>query len=144
MAGGPTLDERRHRMVAACEGLDNVGSQLWRAGSAELEEVMGEADRMVAAGEAMRVAVLAEAMNRGETGSGALALTPVQWVLRHAPTTRAGGAAQVVSVAQAFAVSGRSAVKDAVLSGELPVRSAAVVVSEADKLAPLLGDGAEP
>ena len=83
-------------------------------------------------------------MRRGETGSGALALTPVQWVRRHAPSTRAGGSAQVVAVAQAFAVGGRSAVKDAVLSGRLPVRSAAVVVSEADKLAPLLADGVEP
>jgi hypothetical protein len=65
-------------------------------------------------------------------------------VLRHAPSTRAGGAAQVVAVAQAFAVGGRSAVKDAVLSGALPVRSAAVVVSEADRLAPLLAEGVEP
>lgn len=131
-------------MVAACEGLDGLGSELWRAGTAELEEVMAEADRMVAAGEAARAVVLAEAMSRGETGSGALALTPVQWVRRHAPSTRAGGAAQVVAVARAFAVAGSSAVKDAVLSGELPVRSAAVVIAEADRLRPLLADGAEP
>ncbi|MGB7818245.1 MAG: hypothetical protein WBL35_05835, partial [Ornithinibacter sp.] len=75
MAGGPSLQERRDRMVAACDGLDGLGSELWRAGSAELEEVMAEADRMVAAGEAARAVVLAEAMSRGETGSGALALT---------------------------------------------------------------------
>lgn len=130
-------------MVAACEGLDGLGSELWRAGATDLEEVMAEADRMVAAGEAARAVVLAEALSRGETGSGALALTPVQWVRRHAPSTRAGGAAQVVSVAQAFAVGGSSAVKDAVLSGELPVRSAAVVIAEADRLRPLLADGAE-
>lgn len=131
-------------MVTACEALDGLGSELWRAGSAELEELMAEADRLVVAGEAARVVVLAEAMSRGETGAGRLALTPVQWVRRHAPSTRAGGAAQVVAVAQAFAVSGRSAVKDAVLSGALPVRSAAVVVSEADRLAPVLAEGVEP
>lgn len=131
-------------MVAACEGLNGLGSELWRASSTDLEEVMAEADRMVAAGEAARAVVLAEAMSRGETGSGALALTPVQWVRRHAPSTRAGGAAQVVAVAQAFAVAGSPAVKDAVLSGELPVRSAAVVIAEADRLRPLLADGAEP
>ena len=131
-------------MVAACEGLDGLGSELWRAGSAELEEVMAEADRVVAAGEAARAVVLAEAMSRGETGSGALALTPVQWVRRHAPTTRAGGAAQVVAVAEAFAVGGNAPVKDAVLSGVLPVRSAAVVVSEADRLLPLLAEEARP
>ena len=130
-------------MVAASQALDGLGSELWRAGTTELEEVMAEADRMVLAGEAARAMVLAEVMSRGETGSGALALTPVQWVRRHAPSTRAGGAAQVAAVAQAFAVGGRSAVKDAVLSGRLPVRSAAVVISEADKLAPLLAEGVE-
>ena len=132
-------------MVAACEALDGLGGgELWRAGSAELEQVMGEADRMVAAGEAARVAVLAEVISRGGTGSGPDALSPVEWVRRHAPGTRAGGAAQVFAVAQAFAVPGRAAVKDAVLSGVLPVRSAAVVLSEAEKLLPSITEQARP
>ena len=50
----------------------------------------------------------------------------------------------MVAVAQAFAVPGNAAVKDAVLSGALPVRGAAVVVSEADKLLPLLVEEARP
>ncbi len=129
-------------MVAACEAVDGLGRELWRAGSGELEQVMAEADRMVAAGEAARVAVLAEVISRGEVSSGVEALSPVQWVRRHAPSTRAGGAAQVVAVAQAFAVPGRTAVKDAVLSGVLPVRSAAVVLSEADKLLPSIAEPA--
>lgn len=131
-------------MVAARVAVDGLGGELWRAGSTELEEVMAEADAMVTAGEAARVLVLTEALSRGETGAGPKALSPVAWVRRHAPSTIAGGSAQVVAVAQAFAVAGRSAVKGAVLSGALPVRSAAVVVAEADRLAPLLADGAEP
>ncbi len=131
-------------MVAACDAVDGLGGELWRAGSAELEEVMAEADRMAAAGEAARVAVLAEVISRGGTGSGPEALSPVRWVRRHAPSTRAGGAAQVVAVAQAFAVPGRAAVKDAVVSGVLPVRSAAVVISEADKLLPSITEDARP
>ena len=47
-------------------------------------------------------------------------------------------------MAQAFAVAGNAPVKDAVLSGVLPVRSAAVVVSEADKLLPLVVEEARP
>ena len=50
----------------------------------------------------------------------------------------------MVAVARAFAVGGRSAVKEAVLSGALPVRSAAVVIAEADRLAPVLAEGVEP
>lgn len=144
MAGGLTLQERRERWAAAREAFDGLGDELWRAGSGDLEAVMGEVDRLVVAGEAARVVVTAEAMSRGETGSGALALTPVQWVRRHAPSLNAGGAAPVVAVAEAFAVTGNAPVKDAVLSGVLPTRSAAVVVSEADRLRPLLADGAEP
>ena len=131
-------------MVATCEGLRGLESELWRAGSTELEEMMAQADRVVAAAEAARAVIAAEAISRGEPGSGVLSLTPVQWVRRHAPTTRGGGAAQIVAVAQAFAISGNGAVKDAVVSGELPVRSAAVVVAEADKLRPLLVEGASP
>ena len=47
-------------------------------------------------------------------------------------------------MAEAFAVAGNAPVKAAVLSGVLPVRSAAVVVAEADRLRPLLAQGAEP
>ena len=144
MTGGLTLQERRERWAAAREAFDGLGDELWRGGSAELEAVMGEIDGLVVAGEAARVVVMAEAMTRGETGSGALALAPVQWVRRHAPSLKAGGAAAVVAVAEAFAVPGNAAIKDAVLSGVLPSRSAAVVVSEADKLRPLLVDDAEP
>lgn len=138
-----TLAEVRERVAAAREGLSVLGSELWRAGSAELGELMGEVDGLVSAGEAARVVVTREAMDRGEPGSGALALTPVQWVRAHAPSTRSGGAAQVVAVAEAFGVPGNSAVKEAVLAGALPVRSAAVVVAEADRLRPLLAEGAE-
>ena len=144
MAGGLTLDERLARFAAArqaCEGLDG---ELWRAGGAELAGVMTSIDAMVVAGESARVVVAREAISRGETGSGVLALTPVQWVRRHAPSLRGGGAGQVVAVAEAFAVAGNAPVKAAVLSGVLPVRSAAVVVAEADRLRPLLAQGAEP
>jgi len=143
MNKGLTLEQRRERWAAAREAFDDLDGELWRGGSAELAEVMGEIDGLVAAGEAARVVVTAEAISRGETGSGPLALSPVDWVQRHAPSLKAGGAGSVVAVAKAFAVTGNSAVKDAVLSGRLPARVAPVVVAEADKLRPMLADGAE-
>ena len=144
MAGGSGLDARREVIAAARDALAGLAGELWAAGSGELAAVMSEVDQLVVAGEAARVVVAAEAMARGETGSGALALTPVAWVRRHAPSTVAGGAGQVVALAEAFAVSGNAVVKDAVMSGVLPVRSAAVVVAEAERLRPLLAEGAEP
>ena len=124
--------------------LGGLDGELWRAGSGELAELMGEVDGLVVAGEAARVVVTREAIDRGEPGSGALAMTPVQWVRCYAPSTRAGGSAQVVAVAEAFSVAGNAPVKAAVLSGTLPVRSAAAVVAQADQLRPLLVEGAEP
>jgi Domain of unknown function (DUF222) len=136
------IDERLARIAAGAQACRGIEGELWRAGSGQLAQVMGAVDAMVVAGESARVAVTAEAITRGETGAGAEALSPVQWVRRHAPSTVAGGAAQVVAVAASFAVTGLAPVKDAVLSGSLPVRSAAVVLSEADKLLPLVADEA--
>jgi hypothetical protein len=144
MTEGLALDERLARIAAGAEACRGIEGELWRAGSGELGRVMGSVDAMVVAGESARVAITAEAVRRGETGSGPEALSPVAWVRRHAPSTVAGGAAQVVAVAEALAVPGSAPVKDAVLSGVLPVRSAAVVLSEADKLLPVLVEQARP
>ena len=67
-----------------------------------------------AACDAARVAVVGEAMDRGETSGGPAAMTTVQWVRHHAPSTKAGGAAQVVAVAQAFGKTLNAPVKHAV------------------------------
>ncbi|SES40258.1 protein of unknown function [Pedococcus cremeus] len=143
-----SLAECRELIAATTEALRMVGDMTWQApsggGPDGLSGLMGEVDALVMAGEAGRVAVLREAMNRGESDGGSAALTTAQWVRRHAPSTIAGGAAAIVSVATAFGKRANGPVKEAVESGRLPVRSAAVVVSEADKLRPLLADGAEP
>ncbi len=144
MAGGSGLGARREVLAAACDALSGLGGELWAAGSGDLAAVMSEVDRLVSLAEAARVEVACEAMRRGEPGSGALALTPVAWVRRHAPSTVAGGAGQVVALAEAFERVRQRGGRDAVMSGSLPVRSAAVVVAEAERLRPLLADGAEP
>ncbi|TQJ49033.1 HNH endonuclease signature motif containing protein [Phycicoccus sp. SLBN-51] len=142
-----SLAERRDRIAAAREALQGLGSVAWQApsggGTDGLSALMGEVDALGMACDAGRVAVLREAMNRGESSGGSAALTTAQWVRHHAPSTIAGGAAAIVSIATAFGKRVNAPVKEAVESGRLPVRSAAVV-SEADKLRPLLADGAEP
>ena len=146
MDGGTdlTLAQRRELLAGARRALVGLDGELWRAGSADLAELMGEVDELVVAGECARVVVAREAIHRGEPRSGALAMTPVQWVRRYAPSTVAGGSAQIVALAEAFGVAGNAPVKEAVLSGSLPVRSAAAVVTHADQLRPLLAEGAEP
>jgi hypothetical protein len=139
-----TMAERRELLVGARRALAGLDSRLWEAGGSELAELLGEVDGVVRAGEAARVCVVAEALERGEPGSGERAQSAVAWVREHAPSLRAGGAAPVVRTAEAFGVSANLPVKEAVVSGRLPVGSAAVVVSELSRLRPLLVEGAEP
>ena len=145
MQASPTIQQRRESIAAAREAVAGIEQSLWQTPSGGgLAELLGEVDALGAACEAAKVAVLAEAVERGETSTGLGAMTVTQWVREHAPSTRAGGARQVVELAEAFAKAVNEPVHAAVRSGRLPVRSAAVVVAEADRLRPLLVDGAEP
>lgn len=148
MQGSLSLEQRRERIAAAREALRGFDAALWQApsggGPAGLDGLLSDVDELGLACDAARVAVVGEAMGRGETSGGSAAMTLTQWVRHHAPSTRAGGAQQVVAVAQAFGKAANAPVKEAVDTGRLPVRSAAVVVAEADRLRPLLADGAEP
>jgi hypothetical protein len=99
-----SLAERWERIAAAREALCGLDTALWQApsggGPEGLAGLMGEVDALVAAGEAGRVAVTREALDRGETSGGSAAMTPTQWVRAHAPSTIAGGAGTVVNLAR--------------------------------------------
>lgn len=109
--------------------------------------MLGELDGLVTAAEAARVMVVREAMDRGETGAasggGPASGTVTQWLRHWAPSLRAGGAGPVVAVATAFGKAVNAPVQAAVSTGVLPVRAAAVVVAEYDRLQPLLGEQAQ-
>ena len=140
-----TVEQRRERIAAAGEALTGIGAALWQVPSGGgLAGLLGEVDALGAACESAKVEIVAEAMERGETSGGAAAMTVTQWVRHHAPSTRAGGAGQLVAVAQAFGKPANAPITEAVQAGRLPVRPAAVVLAEADRLRPLLAQGAEP
>jgi hypothetical protein len=143
-----SLAEHRERITAARSSVSALRTALWQApsgdGSDGLSGLLGEVDALGAACDAARVAVTREAMDRGETSGGAAAMSVTQWVRHHAPSTLAGGAGTVVAVATAFGKVANAPVRAALESGRIPVRSAASVISEADKLRPLLAEGAEP
>ncbi|KQU70464.1 HNH endonuclease signature motif containing protein [Phycicoccus sp. Root101] len=145
MEASPGLEQRREHIAAARELLTGIADSLWQVpGSGGLGELLGEVDALSASCDAARVAIVSEAIERGDTSDGSAAMTVTQWVRHHAPSTRAGGAGQLVAVAVAFAKPCNQPIKEAVDAGRLPVRSAAVVVAEADRLRPALADGAEP
>jgi hypothetical protein len=138
------LAARRVVLEDACGALTGLEELLFQAGGPDLAAFLTLVDRLVMAAELGRVRVTAEAMERGETGSRGVATSPAQWVRRHAPSTRAGGAAQIVSMARDLTKPPNAQVLLAVTEGRVPMRSAAAVIYEADRLRPLLAEGAEP
>ncbi len=138
-----SLAERRELLAGARRALSGLDGQFWEAGGDELADLLAEVDAVVSAAEASRVLVVAEALTRAEPQSGERSLSPVAWVRENAPSLRGGGAPQVVRLAETFRTPGQAPVKAAVVSGRLPVRAAGVVVSEAERLRPLLSPGAE-
>jgi len=144
MEGDLTLEQRRQRLAGSREALQGLDSELWRTGAGELGPLLGVVDDLGGACDAARVAVVGEALARGETSGGAAATTTVGWVRQWAPSMRSGGAGQLVTVAQSFTKTENAPVKVALDSGRVPVRAAAAVVAEAEKMRPLLTEGAEP
>lgn len=138
-----SLSACRTAVVDATVAVRTLRSVLWQAGTSELGPLLGELDALVTAGEAGRCAVLGEAMERGETGSAPGTSGARQWLRRWAPSLRAGGAGSVVAVAAAFRKAANAPIEAAVASGQLPVRAAAAVVAEHDRLQPLLGPQAQ-
>lgn len=137
------LAARRRALGAARTALTGVADVLHQAGGDELGPLLGELDRLVVAAEAGRVAVVGEAMARGEVESRR-PQTVVQWLTSWAPSLLAGGAGQVVAVATAFGKPVNAPVQQAVEAGSLPVRAAATVVAEFDRLRPILGEHVQP
>lgn len=141
-AGRCGLAEHRQALLDACAALAGLGDVLFEASGDELGPLLGLVDQVVSAAELGRVAVTGEALARGEIGVRGAPMSPVQWVRAHAPSTRAGGAGMVVSVAADLAKPVNAAVAAATTAGRLGVRAAAAVLAEADKLRPMLVDGA--
>ena len=118
-----------------------VGARLvgrvHQAGSAELGPLFGEIDRLQAVLGALKVAVLDQALTRGDVRASDAA-SPAGWVRQWGPSYRAGGAAALVKVAEAVAKPDNGPLAEAVLAARVPVRNAAVALAEMDKLLPRL------
>lgn len=141
MSGGMTFEERRTAVDGACRALTGIESELWAASGEGLGEFMSGLDELGRWVDAARVAVLAEAVDRGETGPGRAGASA--WLLDHSPGLRAGGSARVVRVAEATGEDRYAVLTAAVRDARVPLTTAAVVVEELDRLAPRLADGAQ-
>ena len=141
MSGTPTIEARRCAVVEATSMLTGLSEVVVGVGSTELGPFLREVDDLSRQVEAARVAILAEALGRGVVAQSECA-SATAWVIQWAPSFRAGGAAQLVRVAQASRAVRNAGLAAAVLGARVGVRNAAVALAEMDKLRPRLRDEA--
>ena len=166
------LTTRRETMATARSALADVGSVLWQATGGELGQVLREIDDLGRLVEAARVAVVGEAMSRGkcvptscrpprhpirafwrEVSNRRRRTGPAPWRRvwpvsagcgSRAPSLRAGGAGQLVRLAERLRSHDHAQLCDAVMSATVGVGNATVCVREMDRLVPRLRPEAVP
>jgi len=141
MGQTPTIQARRAAVAAASSLLTGLSDAVVGVGNDELGPFLREVDDLSRQMEAARVALLAEALSRGVVADSDCP-SAAAWVIQWAPTFRAGGAAQLLTVAHATRAARNAALAAAVLGARVSVRNAAVALAEMDKLGPRLRDEA--
>ena len=141
MQGTLSIEAARTAVTAATASLSGLAGSMFAVGNTELGPFFREIDDMMRAGEATRVAILAEALGRGVVAESDCP-SVTSWVIQWAPSYRAGGAARLAAVAQATRVVRNAALAAAVLGARVGVMNASVVLAEMDKLRPRIRDEA--
>ena len=111
--------------------------RLHQAGSERLGPMFAELDELKLLAEAGQVAVLGEALSRGDVRASDAA-SPAGWVRQWGHSYAAGGAASLVAVTVAISQERNRVLREAVLAARAPVRNAAVAIGEMDLLRPRL------
>src|SRR4051795_11528994 len=132
-----TFAERLASVRAASVALVGFGAVVHQAGSAELGPLFAELDQLKTRVEAAQVAVLDQALSRGEVRASDAA-SSAGWVRQWGRSYRAGGAAALVRVAAAVAKPCNGPLREAVLAARVPVSNAAVALTEMQALLPRL------
>jgi hypothetical protein len=141
MSGILSIEAARNAVAAATASLTGLAQSMFAVGNTELGPFFRQLDDLARQVEAARVAILAEALGRGVV-AGSESPSAASWAIQWAPSLRAGGAAQLVNVAQASRVVRNAGLAAAVLGARVGIRNAAVVLAEMEKLRPRLRDEA--
>jgi uncharacterized protein DUF222 len=132
MAGGMSFAKRRKALQRACTALDGLDAELWQAHGADLGPLMSFIDRLGEQVDGAKVAVLREAIDRGETGKGSAGTHA--WLLQWAPSYRSGGSSQLIRVVDATRDERYAQLREALATARVPVGNAACVVEEFERI----------
>lgn len=130
-----SLAELRAGIDSAVRLVRALPAVLWQASGSDLGAMLAEVDQLAAVTGGARVAISAEALERGEIASSQCVSTAA-WVAQHASSLGLGsGAGQVAKlIEQTHRKPALARVLDAVVAGALPVPVAQVVLSKFAKL----------
>ena len=134
---GTCFDEDWAAVAASASVLRRVMGRLHQAGSDRLGPMFGDLDEIERLVGALKVGVLDQGLSRGDVRASDAA-SPAGWVRQWAPSYAAGGAAALVRVTEAVAKPCNGLLAEAVLAARVPVRNAAVALTEMDELRPRL------
>jgi hypothetical protein len=138
---GTSIGEIRAAVTAATAMLAVLPGSVVAVGNAELGPFFRDVDDLSRRVEAARVTILVEALSRGVVAESDCP-SATAWVIDWAPSFRAGGAAQLVTVTHATRAVRNIGLAAAVLGARVGVRNAAVALAEMNKLRPRLRDEA--
>jgi len=141
MSGTLRIQRVRAAVAEATAALAGLDESVTAVGNTELEVFFRQVDDLSRQVEAARVAILGQSLSRGVVAESDCA-SATAWVVQWAPSYRAGGAAQLVKVAQATRAVRHTGLAAAVLGARVGVRNAAVALFEMEKLRPRLRDEA--
>ncbi|MCI1261767.1 MAG: hypothetical protein LKG20_05725 [Tetrasphaera jenkinsii] len=100
-AGAGSFAECLSAVAHARECLAGLRGVTWQASGGQLAEVLGELGELALLVDAAEVAVVADAVDRGEPASGVLPLSPTDWVAQHSRRYPSGRlASPLVKLAQ--------------------------------------------
>ena len=137
---GASVADRAESLAAARVALVGLVETLWQASGGELAALLTTLDEVCTLAAAGRVAVVREAVTRGEV-SASQAGSLTAWIAQHAPSLAvAGGCAQVATVVEAGGRMTTAPVTAAVCEGRVPIPVAVSVIREIDRLRPRLVD----
>lgn len=136
--------DRAESLAAARVALIGLVDTLWQASGGELAALLTTLDEVCTLAAAGRVAVVREAVTRGEVSASQAGSLPA-WIARHAPSLAvAGGCSHVAAVVDAGGRMTTAPITAAVCEGRVPVPVAVSVIREIDRLRPRLVPEAVP
>jgi Domain of unknown function (DUF222) len=144
MEGKASLRELVGRMSEGLTAMRQLESVLYQAGGPELGELFGTLDAMKRVAQAGQVAVLAEAIDRGEARSAATGGSEYGWITHWGPSYVAEGTSRLLRVTEAVRSGGVEQFASAVRSGRVGVANADLIWREMGRLAPRLRPEAVP